>query len=54
VTESYRPMPLVRIPEPFDHREWLYEIKHDGFGAVAIRDVTRQFQIRRGKLEQRR
>jgi hypothetical protein len=29
-------MPLVRIPEPFDHPDWLYEIKHDGFRALAI------------------
>jgi bifunctional non-homologous end joining protein LigD len=29
----YRPMPLVRIPEPFDHPE--FELKHDGFRALA-------------------
>jgi bifunctional non-homologous end joining protein LigD len=29
------PMPLIRIPEPFDHRDCLYEIKHDGFRALA-------------------
>jgi bifunctional non-homologous end joining protein LigD len=29
-------MPLVRIPEPFDHPDWLYEIKHDGFRALAV------------------
>jgi len=32
---AMRPMPLIRIPEPFDHRDCLYEIKHDGFRAVA-------------------
>jgi len=31
-----RPMPLVSIPEPFHHPDWLYEIKHDGFRALAI------------------
>jgi bifunctional non-homologous end joining protein LigD len=31
-----RPMPLVRIPEPFDHPDWLFELKHDGFRALAI------------------
>jgi ATP-dependent DNA ligase len=31
----YRPMPLVRLPEAFDHRDWLYELKHDGFRALA-------------------
>lgn len=25
------PMPLMRLPQPFDLRDWLYEIKHDGF-----------------------
>jgi hypothetical protein len=31
----HRPMPLVRIPEPFDHPDWLFELKHDGFRALA-------------------
>jgi bifunctional non-homologous end joining protein LigD len=30
-----RPMPLVRFPEPFDHPDWLFEVKHDGFRALA-------------------
>jgi bifunctional non-homologous end joining protein LigD len=30
------PMPLVRIPEPFDHPDWLFEVKHDGFRALAV------------------
>lgn len=29
------PMPLRRLREPFDHPEWLYELKIDGFRAVA-------------------
>lgn len=28
-------MPLVRIPEAFDHAEWLFELKLDGFRALA-------------------
>ena len=28
-------MPLVRIPELFDHADWLFEIKLDGFRALA-------------------
>jgi ATP-dependent DNA ligase len=28
-------MPLVRLPEPFDHPDWLFEIKYDGFRALA-------------------
>lgn len=31
-----RPMPLLRAPEPFDHPDWLFELKHDGFRALAI------------------
>jgi ATP-dependent DNA ligase len=29
-------MPLVKIPQPFDDPNWLFEIKHDGFRALAI------------------
>ena len=28
-------MRLLRIPEPFDHPEWLFEVKFDGFRALA-------------------
>jgi bifunctional non-homologous end joining protein LigD len=35
LTMMYRPMPLVRIPEPFNHPDWLFEVKHDGFRALA-------------------
>lgn len=30
-----RPMPLVRLPQAFDAVDWLFEIKHDGFRALA-------------------
>src|SRR5262249_48022065 len=41
--------PLVRITEPFDHPDWLFEIKHDGFRALAIIDGhTCRFVSRRG------
>jgi hypothetical protein len=29
-------MPLIRVLEPFDHPDWLFELKHDGFRAFAI------------------
>ena len=32
---ALRPMPLLRLPEPFDHPDWLSEVKHDGFRALA-------------------
>src|SRR5437763_2289962 len=38
VEMQHRPMPLVRIPEPFDHPDWLFELKHDGFRALAYVD----------------
>lgn len=28
-------LPLARRPEPFSHPEWLFEIKYDGFCALA-------------------
>ena len=31
-----QPMSLVQQPEPFDDCDWLYEIKHDGFRALAV------------------
>lgn len=30
------PLPLGRLPEPFDDPDWLYELKHDGFRALAV------------------
>jgi bifunctional non-homologous end joining protein LigD len=32
----FRPMPLVRIPEAFNHPDWTFEVKHDGFRALAF------------------
>ena len=29
---------LLRIPEPFDHPDWLFELKLDGFRALAFID----------------
>jgi ATP-dependent DNA ligase len=42
--------PLRRQAEPFDDPDWIYEIKHDGFRALAVikngtcRFVSRQHQ----------
>lgn len=30
------PMRLVPLPEPFSHPDWFFELKHDGFRALAI------------------
>jgi bifunctional non-homologous end joining protein LigD len=29
-------MPLLKVREPFDHPDWVFELKHDGFRALAI------------------
>src|SRR5215471_8251703 len=47
----YRPMPLVRVPEPFDHPEWVFELKHHGVRALAhIRAHRCEFVSRRGHV----
>jgi ATP-dependent DNA ligase len=28
-------MPLARLPESFDHPDWIFEMKYDGFRALA-------------------
>lgn len=41
-------MPLERLPDPFSHPDWLFEIKHDGFRALAyIRDGQVELVSRR-------
>lgn len=30
------PLPLAQKPAPFDDPDWIYEIKHDGFRALAV------------------
>ena len=51
---EFKPMPLFRRPAPFSHPEWVYEIKHDGFRALAyiengsVRLVSRRGHVYRG------
>ena len=33
-------MPLKRHPELFSHRDWLFEVKHDGFRASGLLHVN--------------
>src|SRR4051794_8159843 len=35
---SVQPMPLVSVRDPFDHPDWVYEVKWDGFRALAYID----------------
>ena len=40
-------MPLVRRPAPFTHPDWLFEVKWDGFRAVAHIEDGRCRQVSR-------
>ena len=33
---AFQPMPLSRRALPFDHPEWLFELKYDGFRSLAV------------------
>src|SRR5690348_12334993 len=33
---QFQPMPLLKRSSPFDHADWLFELKYDGFRALAI------------------
>lgn len=33
---AFQPMPLSRKPAPFNHPEWVFELKYDGFRSLAI------------------
>jgi bifunctional non-homologous end joining protein LigD len=33
---AFQPMPLSRKPQPFDHPEWIFELKYDGFRSLAV------------------
>jgi bifunctional non-homologous end joining protein LigD len=43
-------MPLVRLPAAFDNPNWLFELKHDGFRALAhVRGHRCELVSRRGQ-----
>jgi ATP-dependent DNA ligase len=33
---AFQPMPLFRRPLPFEHPEWIFELKYDGFRSLAV------------------
>lgn len=37
---TFLPLPLTRRPEPFSRPDWLFEIKYDGFRALAYADPS--------------
>lgn len=42
-------MPLLKRPAPFDHPDWIFELKYDGFRALAVlRDGGAQLISRNG------
>jgi len=32
----FQPMPLLKRAAPFDDPEWIFELKYDGFRALAV------------------
>jgi ATP-dependent DNA ligase len=36
-----RPMPAIRVTDAFDHPDWVYELRHDGFRALTHVDGHR-------------
>jgi bifunctional non-homologous end joining protein LigD len=36
VAAKYVPQPLIKIRAPFDHPDWLFELKYDGFRTLAF------------------
>jgi bifunctional non-homologous end joining protein LigD len=44
---AFQPMPLSRKPLPFDHPEWIFELKYDGFRSLAIIEHGRSQLISR-------
>ena len=33
---NFQPMPLLKRPLPFHHPDWIFELKYDGFRALAV------------------
>ena len=58
------PMKLFAVADPFDHRDWIFEVKHDGFRSLAYlengqcrlisrrRNVYESFDVLRKSLGQ--
>jgi bifunctional non-homologous end joining protein LigD len=46
---AFQPMPLARKPLPFDHPEWIFELKYDGFRSLAVIQNDRTQLISRNR-----
>jgi ATP-dependent DNA ligase len=42
VLPSIKPMRLQRVAKPFDNPDYIFELKHDGFRAIAYMEVVLQ------------
>ena len=38
---QFQPLPVARRPKPFDHPDWIFEPKHDGFRCIAYVEYGR-------------
>ena len=48
------PLTLTRLRKPFDHPEWIFELKHDGFRGMAyVSDGQCQLVSRNGNVFRR-
>ena len=47
--KNYRPMLAKEAPEPFSDKDWIFEIKWDGFRAIAYVDEDVSLRSRNGK-----
>jgi bifunctional non-homologous end joining protein LigD len=43
--EFVEPMTASVAKEPFNHRDWIFETKLDGYRAIAVIDTTGQARI---------
>lgn len=49
MVHAFQSLPLVRRPKPFSHPDWLFEVKYDGFRALAhIEDGSVRLVSRNG------
>jgi bifunctional non-homologous end joining protein LigD len=46
--QSYKPMLAKNCPKPFSHKDWLFEVKWDGFRALAYVDGRFYLKSRNG------
>lgn len=50
----FEPMPLTRLHAPFDHPDWIFEVKYDGWRAMAyVENGSCKLVSRRGNMFKR-